>query len=144
MVNLKGGQSCPIPMEKRKRKVMKLRTAIVDNDPELLGQLKSILEEEREIALLGAFGHPGQLLDFVKEQPVDLVFSDVVMPEISGINLAERLAALENPPQVILMSDIPGLSLKTWRIQALSFMPKPYGRREVRGMIRLAQSAIRP
>ena len=88
MVNLKGGQSCPIPMEKRKRKVMKLRTAIVDNDPELLGQLKSILEEEREIALLGAFGHPGRLLDFIKEQPVDLVFSDVVMPEISGITLA--------------------------------------------------------
>lgn len=58
-------------------KHMKLRTIIVDNDPELLGQLKSILEEEKEAELLAAFSHPGELLAFVKENQVDLVFSDV-------------------------------------------------------------------
>ena len=120
---------------------MKLTTAIVDNDPQLLSQLKTILEEEVQTDLLGAFGHPGDLLDFVRENPVDLVFSDVVMPEISGITLAGKLAGLENPPKVILMSDIPGLSLKAWNIKALAFMPKPYTRQDVRQMIRLASQA---
>ena len=122
-------------------KHMKLRTIIVDNDPELLGQLKSILEEEKEAELLAAFSHPGELLAFVKENQVDLVFSDVVMPEISGIALAGELAGLEHPPKVILMSDIPGLSLKTWKIKALAFMPKPYTRKTVREMLELAQKS---
>ena len=120
-------------------KHMKLRTIIVDNDPVLLGQLKSILEEEKEAELLAAFSHPGELLAFVKENQVDLVFSDVVMPEISGIALAGKLAQTEHPPQVILMSDIPGLSLRTWNIRALAFMPKPYTRKDVRDMLSLAK-----
>ena len=70
---------------------------------------------------------------------VDLVFSDVVMPEISGIALAGKLAQTEHPPQVILMSDIPGLSLRTWNIRALAFMPKPYTRKDVRDMLSLAK-----
>lgn len=123
---------------------MKLKTVIVDNDPNLLERLKTILVEERDIELLGAFIHPEELLDFVSRHGVDLVFSDIVMPEISGITLAGRLAELKHPPQVVLMSDIPGLSLKTWNIKALSFMPKPYTRQDVKNMIRLAQRITSP
>ena len=122
-------------------RLMKMRTIIVDNDPELLEQLKTILKEEKEAELVAAFSHPGDLLAFARENQVDLVFSDVVMPEISGITLAGELAGLEHPPKVILMSDIPGLSLKTWKIKALAFMPKPYTRKTVREMLELAQKS---
>ena len=122
-------------------RLMKMRTIIVDNDPELLEQLKTILKEEKEAELVAAFSHPGDPLAFARENQVDLVFSDVVMPEISGITLAGELAGLEHPPKVILMSDIPGLSLKTWKIKALAFMPKPYTRKTVREMLELAQKS---
>ncbi len=114
---------------------MKIRTIIVDNDPGLLEKLRDILREHPKIELLGCFEHPVKALEYAREQPVELVFSDVVMPEISGITLASRLSSLPDPPAVILMSDIPGLSMKTWKIHAMGFMAKPYTRREVWGMI---------
>lgn len=119
---------------------MKIRTIIVDNDPGLLEKLRDILREHPKIELLGCFEHPVKALEYAREQPVELVFSDVVMPEISGITLASRLSSLPDPPAVILMSDIPGLSMKTWKIHAMGFMAKPYTRREVWGMIEAYES----
>lgn len=83
---------------------MSIRTVIVDNDPELLDKLTGILEDTEEIELRGRFEHPADVLAIVEREPVDLVFSDVVMPDISGITLAARLAEVSHPPKVVLLS----------------------------------------
>lgn len=114
---------------------MSIRTVIVDNDPELLDKLSGILNEMNGIELQGSFEHPADVIRYVGENQVDLVFSDVVMPDISGITLAARLAELPRPPQVILLSDIPGLSIKTWNIKAFGFLPKPYTKADIHTMV---------
>lgn len=114
---------------------MSIRTVIVDNDPGLLERLSGILREMKGIELQGCFGHPADVIRFAEENQVDLVFSDVVMPDISGITLAARLAELPRPPRVILLSDIPGLSIKTWNIKAFGFLPKPYTRADIHSMV---------
>lgn len=114
---------------------MSIRTVIVDNDTELLDKLSGILNEMNEIELQGRFEHPADVIRFVGENQVDLVFSDVVMPDISGITLAARLADLPRPPRVILLSDIPGLSIKTWNIRAFGFLPKPYTKADIHQMV---------
>ncbi len=75
------------------------------------------------------------VVDFVRENQVDLVFTDIVMPDISGISLASALHRLEHPPAVVLMSSIPGFSLEAWKIQAFGFIEKPYTRRDVVKMV---------
>lgn len=114
---------------------MSIRTVIVDNDPDLLDKLSGILNEMNEIELLGSYEHPADVIQFVGENQVDLVFSDVVMPDISGITLAAKLAELPRPPQVVLLSDIPGLSIKTWNIRAFGFLPKPYTKADIHSMV---------
>lgn len=54
-------------------------------------------------------------MQYVEEHPVDLVFSDVVMPEISGITLASSIYALPEHPEVVLLSGIPGFSSEAWK-----------------------------
>lgn len=122
---------------------MSIRTVIVDNDPELLEKLTGILEETEEIELRGRFEHPADVLRIAEQEPVDLVFSDVVLPDISGITLAAKLAELEHPPKVVLLSDIPGLSIKTWNIRAFGFVPKPYTRGDIAGMVSLYRESTR-
>ena len=120
---------------------MSIRTVIVDNDPELLDKLTGILEDTEEIELRGRFEHPADVLAIVEREPVDLVFSDVVMPDISGITLAARLE-VSHPPKVVLLSDIPGLSIKTWNIRAFGFVPKPYTRGDIAGMVSLYRESV--
>ena len=114
---------------------MSIRTVIVDNDPELLDKLTGILEDTEEIELRGRFEHPADVLAIVEREPVDLVFSDVVMPDISGITLASKIYQLPDPPEVVLLSGIPGFSLEAWKIRAFGFIIKPYTRMQIVDML---------
>ena len=115
---------------------MSIRTVIVDNDKELLDKLSGILKEMGQIDLVGCFEHPADVLKAAEREPVDLVFSDVVMPDISGITLAARLSELAAPPRVVLLSDIPGLSIKAWNIKAFAFIPKPYTKGDIAEIVK--------
>ncbi len=115
--------------------MMKIRVVAVDNAPELLEKIQGIFRNMEQVELLGCFEEAVAVVDFVRENQVDLVFTDIVMPDISGISLASALHRLEHPPAVVLMSSIPGFSLEAWKIQAFGFIEKPYTRRDVVKMV---------
>lgn len=116
-------------------KKMAIKTVIVDNAPELLERLGRFLEAIDGVELVARFEEAVSVVDFVRDQDVDLVFTDIVMPDISGISLARKLQQLPNPPAVVLMSSIPGFSLEAWKIQAYTFLEKPYTRADVAKVI---------
>lgn len=115
---------------------MAVRTVMVDNAPELLERLGGFLEAMDGIEVIARFEEAVSVVDFVRENSVDLVFTDIVMPDISGISLAKKLQQLPNPPAVVLMSSIPGFSLEAWKIQAYAFLEKPYTRADVARIIK--------
>lgn len=114
---------------------MRIRAVAVDNSEELLVKLTGILRETDKIELCGSFHEAIAAIQYVKENPVDMVFSDVVMPDISGITLASKLYELPEPPEVVLLSGIPGFSLEAWKIHAYGFIIKPYTKAQILKMI---------
>ena len=114
---------------------MSIKVIAVDNAPELLGRLSRILRNIEEIELLGVFEEAVAVVDYVREHSVDMVFTDIVMPDISGISLAAELHKLDPAPAVVLMSSIPGFSLEAWKIHAFGFIEKPYTRAQIVKMI---------
>lgn len=114
---------------------MGIKTVVVDNSEELLDKIARILKEMKEIELLGSFNNAVEAMQYIKENHVDLVFSDVDMPEISGITLAAKLYELPNPPEVVLLSGIPGFSLEAWKIRAYGFIIKPYKKNQIKEIV---------
>ncbi|EXG84639.1 response regulator-like protein with receiver domain [Clostridium sp. ASBs410] len=114
---------------------MNIRVVVVDNSEELLIKLTRILKEIDGIELCGSFNDAITAMQYVRENPVDIVFSDVVMPDISGITLAAKLYELTDPPEVVLLSGIPGFSLEAWKIRAFGFIIKPYTKTQIIKMI---------
>lgn len=114
---------------------MGIKTVVVDNSEELLDKITRILKEMKEIELLGSFNNAVEAMQYIKENHVYLVFSDVVMPEISGITLAAKLYELPNPPEVVLLSGIPGFSLEAWKIRAYGFIIKPYKKNQIKEIV---------
>lgn len=109
---------------------------IVDNDPELLAKLRGIFENAPGVELLACFEEAVAVVEYVREHPVDMVFTDIVMPDISGITLAKELNKLPEPPAVVLLSSIPGFSLEAWKVQAYTFIEKPYTAAQIRDVLR--------
>lgn len=114
---------------------MSIRVVVVDNSEDLLIKLTRILKGIDGIELCGSFNEAITAIQYVRENPVDMVFSDVVMPDISGITLAAKLYEFPNPPEVVLLSGIPGFSLEAWKIRAFGFIIKPYTKTQIIKMI---------
>ena len=104
---------------------MDIRTIVVDNTVELKEKLTKLLNEIPGVTVCQSFDDAVAAMQYVEEHPVDLVFSDVVMPEISGITLASSIYALPEHPEVVLLSGIPGFSLEAWKVQAFGFIIHP-------------------
>ena len=115
---------------------MEIKAIVVDNSPELKQRLVSILSAMEDVVVCESFDDAVAAMQYVEENPVDLVFSDVVMPEISGITLASMIYERMEHPEVILLSGIPGFSLEAWKIRAFGFLVKPYTRLQIAEMLK--------
>ena len=101
---------------------MNLNVIVVDNSADLKERLTRILNSMDGITVCGSFDDAVAAMQYIEEHPLDLVFSDVVMPEISGITLASAIYDRPVHPEVILLSGIPGFSLEDWKIKAYGFI----------------------
>lgn len=113
-----------------------IRAVVVDNAPELKERLTGILSQMEGVTVCKSFDDAVAAMQYVEEHPkLDLVFSDVVMPEISGITLAKDIYKRDPHPEVVLLSGIPGFSLESWKIRAFRFLVKPYTRAQIADVV---------
>jgi two-component system cell cycle sensor histidine kinase/response regulator CckA len=83
---------------------MRRTILVVDDEPHIRSLLKSILERERYRVLEAANGR--QALGICDEygEAIDLLLTDIVMPELDGIQLAERVSSKHPHMRVLYMS----------------------------------------
>jgi len=96
---------------------------VVDDDPQILRLVEAMLKPRRVNVLSTAL--PGEALEICAREPVDLLISDVRMPEMDGRKLAERVLALRPEASVLLISGHAQESSvsKTARVR---FLRKPF------------------
>ena len=122
---------------------MNLNVIVVDNSADLKERLTRILNSMDGITVCGSFDDAVAAMQYIEDHPLDLVFSDVVMPEISGITLASMIYERKEHPEVILLSGIPGFSLEAWKIRAFGFIIKPYTRAQITEMLKKYRQAVK-
>ena len=97
---------------------------IVDDDPQILRLVERMLGARKVNVLVAP--RPSAALEICYRQAVDLLISDIVMPEMDGIKLAERVLKLHPGAQVLLISgqarEAPTLS----KARRLHFLRKPF------------------
>lgn len=79
-------------------------------------------------------------LDVIRQEPVDVLLTDVVMPGMNGISLIERAREFQPSMKVIIMSgqNTPDTVIGAFRNQACDFLPKPFTLDELRDAVRTA------
>ena len=81
---------------------MKLRILLLDDEPELRSALRDRLILEGYDVQTAPDGRRG--LKLYQENPVDLVITDVLMPEMDGLEVIRVLCGIPAPPLIIAMS----------------------------------------
>jgi response regulator of citrate/malate metabolism len=70
---------------------MILNCAIIDDEPLAAGLLKSYAEKTPFLHLIGTYGSAIEAMKQLRDQPAQLLFLDIQMPELSGIEFAKIL-----------------------------------------------------
>jgi DNA-binding LytR/AlgR family response regulator len=95
---------------------------IVDDNPIDIKILEGNLSKLPHLKLIETFNNPIDAIPTIHEGLIDILFLDVEMPEISGINL---LNSLEKIPQVILISNHTHYSMEAFEIGVTDYIQKP-------------------
>ena len=83
---------------------MSYQVVIVEDDP-MIGMLnRSFVERDRRFQVAGEFREGRKALQWLRENPADLVILDVYMPGVSGLELLRRLRAEEVAADVVMVT----------------------------------------
>jgi two-component system, LytTR family, response regulator len=104
---------------------MKLRTILIDDEQPARDIVKHYLKDFPEIDVLGEFADGFSGLKAIQELKPDLVFLDVQMPKLTGLEL---LDLLEQPPLIIFSTAYDQYAIKAFEMNAIDYLLKPYSK----------------
>ncbi|UOE93032.1 LytTR family DNA-binding domain-containing protein [Alkalihalobacillus sp. LMS39] len=104
----------------------KIRTIIIDDEPLSRDELKFLLQDYEDIDLIGEAESGEKGLTLIMTQKPDVVFLDIEMPQMSGIDLANTLQNMRKVPLIIFATAYPDYAALAFRVHALDYLLKPF------------------
>jgi DNA-binding LytR/AlgR family response regulator len=101
---------------------LSLRCLVVDDDPLSVQVVLNCIANTPFLTAAGSFTNPVEAADFLRNQPVDLLFLDVEMPLLSGIDL---LRTLQHPPLVVLITSSKDYAVQAFEQAVVDYLVKP-------------------
>lgn len=99
-----------------------IRCIAVDDEPKALDVISIHAAKAPEIDLIATFTNPEQALTFLKENFVDLVFLDINMPGVSGLQFVERL---QSKPYIVFTTAYSEYAIDSYDFEAIDYLLKP-------------------
>ncbi len=101
---------------------MNLKCLIVEDEPLARNLLVEYVKKVSYLELTEATSNPLQALEILRNNPIDLMFLDIQMPEITGITL---LKTLQKKPMVILTTAYSEYALESYELDVVDYLLKP-------------------
>lgn len=101
---------------------MKLNCAIIDDEPLARECIEGYVGQVDYLTLAGTGANPVDLTQLIKSHPVDLIFLDIQMPVLNGIDYLKLAGDL---PMVIITTAFPHFAIEGYNLDVLDYLVKP-------------------
>lgn len=95
----------------------------IDDEPKAISIIESHISKIEDVTLLHKFYDPKKALAFLRENPVDLIFLDINMPHLSGLELMEKL---RTKPLLVFTTAYAEFALESYEYNAIDYLLKPF------------------
>lgn len=102
-----------------------MHTLIIDDEPLARANVRLLLERVGDATVVGECASGLEALNFLQQQPVDLLFLDIQMPELNGFELLEQLP-LSSLPRIVFVTAHDDFALRAFDYSAADYLLKPY------------------
>lgn len=101
---------------------MKIKCLIIDDEPLAINVIKNHLKEFNNIELINSFNNAIDALSFLKDNTIDLIFLDINMPLLDGLNF---IKSLEKKPLIIVTTAHIEYAVESYELDVLDYLVKP-------------------
>lgn len=111
---------------------MKIKCIAVDDEPLALELLSKFIDQTSFLSLEGKFDNAIEALAFINNHEVQLIFLDIQMPDLSGMELARILAgkSQDKRPKIIFTTAYNQFAIEGYKVDALDYLLKPFSYEE--------------
>jgi DNA-binding LytR/AlgR family response regulator len=106
---------------------MKIKCLIIDDEPLAIKIIENYLSDFKNIELVATFNNAISALSIIDEQHIDVIFLDINMPKMSGLDF---LRSLKIKPQIVITTAYREYAVESFDLDVLDYLvkPIPYGR----------------
>ena len=101
---------------------MGLKCVIVDDEPLAINIIKNYIEETKGLELMNSFSNAVESIDYIRNNTIDLLFLDINMPLLDGLNL---LKSLVKKPLTIITTAHQEFAVESYELEVLDYLIKP-------------------
>lgn len=102
---------------------IKISCVIVDDEPMALNLVESYVEKTPFLELKQKCSSAIEAMEFIKEHPVDLLFLDIQMPDLTGLEFSKMLP---KETRVVFTTAFDQYALEGFKVEALDYLLKPF------------------
>lgn len=102
---------------------LKLKCLVVDDEENAIDGVVDFIKDIQSLEVVGTCLSAIEAIDVLKNQDIDLMFLDINMPRLTGLELLE---SMQNPPLTILTTAYSEFALDGFRLNVVDYLLKPY------------------
>jgi two-component system response regulator LytT len=112
----------------------------IDDEPLALQLVTGYIEKTPGLILLGKFDNPLDAMDFLAREAVDLIFIDIQMPDLSGLEFTRSMA---KGPRVIFTTAYEKYALDGFKLDVIDYLLKPFSYEDFLKSLQKVQKLIK-
>jgi two-component system LytT family response regulator len=121
-----------------------IRTVIVDDEAPARLRLRQLLKSEPDFSIVAECANGRQAVDSIQKEKPDLVFLDIQMPRVSGVEVCETLlTGGDTLPLVIFVTAYDEYALQAFEVHAIDYLLKPFDRERFQKSLGHARDQLR-
>jgi DNA-binding LytR/AlgR family response regulator len=121
----------------------RLRTMIVDDEPLAVERLEILCGEQPAIEIVGTASDGVAALRMAQQLTPDLIFMDIGMPKMDGINAARALGLMDRKPAIVLVTAYDNFAVEAFDLDVVDYVLKPVSNERLGRAIGRAQAEMK-
>ncbi len=102
-----------------------MRVLCVDDVLPVMEDTVAMCRQMPQVGAVTGFTRPGEALEWLRRNPVDLALLDIDMPEIDGLTLAKQLKQMYPDAAIIFLTALPQFAVQAFKLRATGYLLKP-------------------